>query len=125
MLCENYVIYFSFSLSSSGAVHISYAHLHRHNEDEMETFYTRQLTHPVTVTVYQTLECSDMSIMPMGALSNLPSAQVNLRDITSDSLHQWCLFSIEVRNTYGSPFEVTFTRSQDGMHQLVFHIGVY
>lgn len=25
----------------------------------------------------------------------------------------YCLFSIEVRNTYGSPFDVTLARSQD------------
>lgn len=27
----------------------------------------------------------------------------------------WCLFSIEVRNTYGSPFEVSFERDQEGL----------
>lgn len=26
----------------------------------------------------------------------------------------WCLFSIDVRNTYGLPFEVTFERTQEG-----------
>lgn len=26
----------------------------------------------------------------------------------------WCLFSIEVRNTYGLPFEVTFERMDKG-----------
>jgi len=28
--------------------------------------------------------------------------------------HDWCLFSIEVRNTYGLPFEVTFERMDKG-----------
>jgi len=28
--------------------------------------------------------------------------------------HNWCLFSIEVRNTYGLPFEVTFERMDKG-----------
>lgn len=125
MSCENCAVYFSSSSSTNGAVHISYAHLHRDHEHEMETFYTRQLTYPVTVTVYQTLECSGMSIMPIDALGNLPSAQVNTTDITSDSFHQWCLFSIEVRNTYGLPFEVTFTRSQGGTYHPVLPIGVY
>lgn len=27
----------------------------------------------------------------------------------------WCLFSVDVRNVYGLPFEVTFERKQDGM----------
>ena len=26
----------------------------------------------------------------------------------------WCIFSVEVRNTYGLPFEVTFERDQPG-----------
>jgi len=26
----------------------------------------------------------------------------------------WCLFSLDVRNTYGSPFEITFEREQAG-----------
>jgi hypothetical protein len=26
----------------------------------------------------------------------------------------WCLFSIEVRNTYGLPFDITFDRRQEG-----------
>lgn len=26
----------------------------------------------------------------------------------------WCLFSLEVRNTYGTPFDVTLERTQDG-----------
>ncbi|KAL4067655.1 transport protein Trs120 or TRAPPC9 TRAPP II complex subunit-domain-containing protein [Scleroderma citrinum] len=101
---------------TSGAIHVSYAHLHGHNEDEAETFYTRQLTYPVNVTVYHMLECYDMNIMPMGVFSRLSSesTQVNRMDIGSDSFHHWCLFSVEVRNTYGLPFEVTFVRSQDG-----------
>ena len=31
----------------------------------------------------------------------------------------WCIFSIEVRNTYGLPFEVTFERNQEGQTLLV------
>ena len=27
----------------------------------------------------------------------------------------WCLFTIDVRNTYGLPFEVTLERVQEGM----------
>ena len=64
----------------------------------------------MTVTVYHMLECHGMSIMPSDAFS----------DINDDSLqrdgdsHEWCLFSIEVRNTYGLPFEVTFNRTRQG-----------
>ena len=27
---------------------------------------------------------------------------------------EWCLFTVDVRNTYGMPFEVTFERDQEG-----------
>lgn len=98
--------------STSATVRVLYAYVHRNDESEVtsETFYTRQLTYPMTVTVYHMLECHDMSVMPLDAFS----------DISDDSLrwngdpHGWCLFSIEVRNTYGLPFEVTFDRTQQG-----------
>jgi trafficking protein particle complex subunit 9 len=31
---------------------------------------------------------------------------------------EWCLFTVDVRNTYGIPFEVTFERQQEGMPSL-------
>lgn len=64
----------------------------------------------MTVTVYHMLECHDMSVMPLDALSNIHD---DLLQRDSDP-HEWCLFSIEVRNTYGLPFEVTFDRTQRG-----------
>lgn len=33
---------------------------------------------------------------------------------------EWCLFTADVRNTYGIPFEVTFERDQEGQ---CVHIG--
>lgn len=84
-----------------------------------EVFYTRQLSYPVTVTVYHMLECHDLRLMPM--------VDVNYDDIGSrasnsvihllpevDDPAEWCLFAIDVRNTYGLPFEVTFEREQAG-----------
>lgn len=32
-----------------------------------------------------------------------------------DDEASWCLFSLEVRNMYGLPFEATFERIQEGM----------
>ncbi|KAG8217536.1 TRAPP II complex [Butyriboletus roseoflavus] len=95
---------------TNGTVRVSYAYVRRNDESGAtpEVFYARQLTYPMTVTVYHMLECHDMSLMPLNVFS----------DIHDDSLqrdgdpHEWCLFSIEVRNTYGLPFEVTFDRSQ-------------
>jgi hypothetical protein len=34
----------------------------------------------------------------------------------------WCLFSIDARNTYGLPFEVTFERDQEGATILIIFI---
>lgn len=64
----------------------------------------------MTVTVYPMLECHEMDLMPLDALSDI-NDDVLRRD---DDLHEWCLFSIEVRNTYGLPFEVAFDRTQQG-----------
>jgi hypothetical protein len=36
----------------------------------------------------------------------------------------WCLFSIDVRNTYGLPFEVTFERDQEGGVNLVVSVSL-
>ncbi|KAF8844938.1 hypothetical protein BDN67DRAFT_942470 [Paxillus ammoniavirescens] len=95
-----------------GTIHVSYSYVHR-NKDESEsaseTFHTRQLTYPVTVTVYHMLECHDMNVIPLDALSGTGTIFSNP---PGDS-HEWCLFSIEVRNTYGLPFEVTFNRTQE------------
>jgi len=95
---------------NNATVRVSYAYVRQNDKSgaTSEIFYTRQLTYPMTVTVYHMLECHDMSVMPLDAFS----------DINDDSLqrdgdpHEWCLFSIEVRNTYGLPFEVTFDRTQ-------------
>ncbi|KAG1782538.1 TRAPP II complex [Suillus placidus] len=104
-----------------GTVHISYSQVNREHEEPVpasEVFYTRQLSYPVTVTVYHMLECHDLRLMPM--------VDVNYDDINhraSNSVHllpevddpaEWCLFAIDVRNTYGLPFEVTFEREQAG-----------
>lgn len=64
------------------------------------------------------LECHDMSLMPMvdvdydisGWAGN--SATQILSEV--EDLTDWCLFAIDVRNTYGLPFEVTFEREQAG-----------
>lgn len=105
-----------------GTVHIAYSQVNREHEEQVpasEVFYTRQLSYPVTVTVYHMLECHDLRLMPM--------VDVNYDDIGSrasnsvihllpevDDPAEWCLFAIDVRNTYGLPFEVTFEREQAG-----------
>jgi hypothetical protein len=64
------------------------------------------------------LECHDMSLVPMvdvdydvgGSTGN--SVTQILSEV--DDPTEWCLFAIDVRNTYGLPFEVTFEREQAG-----------
>lgn len=44
---------------------------------------------------------------------NREQMQASMRDI--DNEKGWCLFSIEVRNAYGLPFDVSFERCQEGV----------
>jgi hypothetical protein len=65
------------------------------------------------------LECSKMDILdfPSYPKSLNPNNTVNDRFGSlkfDDDTDNWCLFSIEVRNTYGSPFDVILERTQDG-----------
>ena len=116
--------------STSGAVHVSYAYVRRRQDtlqEPSEVFHTRQLSYPVLVTVYHMLECQAMDILSYsGATTTLPpSAVADVDAIAPEArarkalLHvgdiaDWCIFSIEIRNTYGLPFEVTFERNQEG-----------
>ncbi|KAI9466349.1 TRAPP II complex [Lactarius psammicola] len=91
---------------TSGGIYISYGYLHRRQStlsQPPETFHTRQLSYPVLVTVYHMLECHNMDIFPLG------QGAVLFKDVEEEG---WCLFSIDVRNTYGLPFEVTLDRVQ-------------
>jgi hypothetical protein len=113
--------------STNGTIHASYAYVHRPRnpqEELPEVFHARHLSYPVMVTVYHMLECHGMDIIP------LPDCEIPNVDsyisgaVGSQSISDmggepgWCLFSIEVRNTYGLPFEVTFERHQEGVRPL-------
>lgn len=105
---------------TEGTIHISYAYVHRQKEGDAQpdVFHTRQLSYPVLVTVYQMLECSSMDILPFPAYVPPPTtsrrqARANMC-IDDESGDGWCLFSVEVRNSYGQPFEVFFDRVQEG-----------
>lgn len=116
-------------VSAHGTVHIAYSQVNREHEEQVpapEVFYTRQLSYPVTVTVYHMLECHDLRLMPM--------VDVNYDDLGSGASHsvihllpeiddpaEWCMFAIDVRNTYGLPFEVTFEREQAGKLRIPIH----
>lgn len=80
----------------------------------------RQVSYPLMVTVYHMLECSSMDILAFPSYSHSllrgkkEAAQVKYLNVEEES--GWCLFSIEVRNSYGSPFDVTLVRTQKGKH---------
>ncbi|KAF8274883.1 transport protein Trs120 or TRAPPC9 TRAPP II complex subunit-domain-containing protein [Lactarius quietus] len=103
---------------TSGGIYISYGHIHRRQStlsQPSETFYTRQLSYPVLVTVYHMLECHNMDIFPLGQGgcdddgTTEDGRAILFKDVEAEG---WCLFSIDVRNTYGLPFEVTLDRVQ-------------
>ncbi|KIY43410.1 hypothetical protein FISHEDRAFT_53353 [Fistulina hepatica ATCC 64428] len=109
---------------NESTIYISYSYAHRplaEGEAPAEVFHTRQLSYPVMVTVYQMLECTGMDIMPFplhtpklqdGVASQDKARRLNMNTGDKDG---WCLFSIEVRNMYGQPFDVSFDRTQEGV----------
>jgi hypothetical protein len=101
-------------------IHILYSLVRRGQDLPEKKFYSRQISYPVMVTVYHMLECDAMDILPytytdMSDASNEDDTKSSLKDILRvDDQFGWCLFSVEVRNTYGLPFDVIFERSQEG-----------
>ncbi|KAG8925375.1 hypothetical protein FRC01_010290 [Tulasnella sp. 417] len=99
---------------SHGSVQISYSFAQRPRDSPAEVFHTRQIIHPVEISVFETLRCETMDVIPFwhanvsGFEDPTPG---NLFQISDPD--QWCLFSVEVSNKYDAPFEVTFDRVQD------------
>ncbi|CAE6523362.1 unnamed protein product [Rhizoctonia solani] len=88
---------------TDATMRIHYSLARRDQAPTPESFFLRSLSYPLLVTVYHTLECHAMDIVPYGG------------GLTSDdSPKLWCLFMIDVKNLYGQPFEVTFERTQEG-----------
>ncbi|KAG5727958.1 Transport protein particle subunit [Termitomyces sp. T112] len=105
-----------------GTIHFSYSYVHREPPllNGPKIFHIRQLSFPVMATVYHMLECHALDILPFphhssgvdDAVDERVRARREILHVSDEA--SWCLFSIEVRNTYGSPFDVTFERSQEG-----------
>ena len=110
--------------STSGCIFISYGYLHRPQSNlsgPSETFHTRQVSYPVLVTVYHMLECHNMDIFPLVVGDYGAKTPANKRQALFNVVEEegWCLFTIDVRNTYGLPFEVTLERAQKGLGSLL------
>ncbi|KAF7338264.1 hypothetical protein MVEN_02051700 [Mycena venus] len=103
---------------TTGTIHVSYSYVHRPTaslDPSPQVFHTRQLSYPVMVTVYHMLECQGMDILPFPSVpSELTEEQTETGEHYLGNEAGWCLFSVEVRNTYGLPFEVSFERIQQG-----------
>jgi hypothetical protein len=115
--------------STHGTIHISYAHL-AHQAPAPEVFYLRQVSYPLTVTVYHMLECCNMEILPFPSYAATVHKAGHPREgvtkgLVVDQSSGWCLFSIEVRNTYGLSFDVKFERIKDGVCDLSNHTRIF
>lgn len=108
--------------STNGTIYFSYSHARRElpslERAATEVFHTRQISYPVMVTVYHMLECHGMDILPFPSyISDKGDRALKTEHgeiFSVDDEGSWCLFSIEVRNTYGLPFDVAFERTQEG-----------
>ncbi|KAF8636691.1 hypothetical protein AX17_003496 [Amanita inopinata Kibby_2008] len=100
---------------TKGIIHISYAYAHRPESEVTDVFHARQLSYSMMVTVYQMLDCHGMDVLPLPSYPPLDGNSTHETNFLRVDGWGWCLFSIDVRNTYGSPFEVTLERVQDGV----------
>ncbi|KAG8688542.1 hypothetical protein FRC08_011380 [Ceratobasidium sp. 394] len=88
---------------TNATMRVHYSFARRDKTPTPDSFFLRALSYPLLITVYHTLECHALDIVPYsGGLS------------PGDSPKMWCLFIIDVKNLYGQPFEVTFERVQEG-----------
>ncbi|KAJ3779456.1 TRAPP II complex, partial [Lentinula aff. detonsa] len=102
---------------TEGTIHASYSYIHRNPDDDGEeasVFHTRQISYPLMVTVYRMLESHGMDILPYPSypMSTDNVAQSNSNLFVEDN-GAWCLFSLDITNTYGTPFEVSIERVQE------------
>ncbi|KAJ4487929.1 TRAPP II complex [Lentinula aciculospora] len=102
---------------TEGTIHASYSYIHRNPSDSEENsvFHTRQLSYPLMVTVYRMLESHGLDILPYPSypLGNDDNVMKNSLDLFVEDNGAWCLFSIDIMNTYGTPFEVSLERVQE------------
>ncbi|KAF5391257.1 hypothetical protein D9757_001865 [Collybiopsis confluens] len=104
---------------TEGTIHTSYSYINRDspNGQKNSVFYTRQLSYPLMVTVYRMLESHGMDILPYPSYPGEPNSEVAKHDsnLFVEDKAAWCLFFIDVKNTYGIPFEVSIERIQEGV----------
>jgi hypothetical protein len=122
LLCSYRWVYAKESFcSTNGYIQVPYTYVHRKLESLQElpdVFHMRHLSHPVLVKGYHTLECFVMYVLPALAFgardvpANADMGTALLRAVGNGV--GWCMFAIDVRNTYGLPFQVAFEQHQVG-----------
>lgn len=55
-----------------------------------------------------------MDIQPFPSYAAESEDEAEGQQLSENGENGWCLFSVEVRNTYGLPFDVSFERIQEG-----------
>lgn len=56
----------------------------------------------------------DIAHIPLYDAPDSGDSSCHKTALSTQDPDDWCIFSVEVRNTYGIPFEVTFEREQPG-----------
>ncbi|KAF9075275.1 TRAPP II complex [Rhodocollybia butyracea] len=102
---------------TEGTIHASYSYLNRNlpEGEPSSVFHTRQLSYPLMVTVYRMLESHGMDILPYPSYPmELESRYAkNNPQLFVEDKGAWCFFCLDVKNTYGTPFEVSIERVQE------------
>ncbi|KAG9019650.1 hypothetical protein FRB90_011996 [Tulasnella sp. 427] len=97
-----------------GSIQLSYSFVRRPRDSPAEVFYTRQINHPVEISVFETIRCRTMDVIPFWNTDEAGLEDSSRTSFTEKSNpDQWCLFSVEVSNMHEGPFEVIFDRVQD------------
>ncbi|KAF8334324.1 TRAPP II complex [Cantharellus anzutake] len=114
---------------TSGTIHLSYAYADRHQSNETspesssslsDIFHLRQIQYPVNVTVYHTLECNNLDIIPHHTFQALPPLDGDISEegpgrrelMEVGEPGEYCLVFVDVSNVFGMPFNATLTRHQ-------------
>ncbi len=118
-------------LSSFGMVNFSYGYINRHSSDNLSTkgfsslqdiFHLRQIQYPINVTVFHTLECNNLDIIPLRKFHSLPllgenapqEDQARKKLLGEGKPGEYCLISLDISNVFGMPFNATLSRRQAG-----------
>lgn len=69
------------------------------------------------------LECHEMDIMALRHMNHLSRQEIVVSNhaltlISGLQEYGWSVFCVDVRNTYGLPFDVTFSFGEDGVNAL-------